>query len=400
MSVFVDIEKRLGAFCLKVKFEAGEETLALLGASGCGKSMTLKCIAGIEKPDRGHIEVDGITLFDSEKNINLPPQKRRAGLMFQNYALFPNMTVLQNICAGANREKDRKAREKRAMDMIEKLGLEQQTGHYPHQLSGGQQQRVALARLLVSDPQILLLDEPFSALDSHLRFRLEQEVRAALREYGKSVLLVSHDRDEVYRMADSIAVMNAGRVEAYGRKEDVFAAPETRMGAKLTGCKNISAIERRGEDRIYAADWGVELRVRGLSGNTKYVGIRMHDVCPAQMKNHRSFVKSDEAGKNRKDTEMETAWTAAPAGGDRNDAGAGVHRHNPGGMADENIGLYKIVDIIENPFSVTIMCRHTDKEDATPIGWETQKEVWERYKADELYLRLPRESLLLLGDGE
>ena len=116
MSVSVDIEKNLGSFQLKVKFQAADETLALLGASGCGKSMTLKCIAGIEKPDRGRIEVDGVTLFDSERGINLTPQKRRTGLMFQNYALFTNMTVLQNIRTGANRETDRERKKKKLFE--------------------------------------------------------------------------------------------------------------------------------------------------------------------------------------------------------------------------------------------------------------------------------------------
>ena len=123
MSIYADIEKRLGSFHLRVKLEAQDEVLALLGASGCGKSMTLKCIAGIEKPDKGKIIVDGITLFDSEKHINLSPQARRTGLLFQSYALFPNMTVLQNLRAGAKREKDRKKREEQVRQMMERFSL-------------------------------------------------------------------------------------------------------------------------------------------------------------------------------------------------------------------------------------------------------------------------------------
>lgn len=123
MSVFVDIEKTLGSFHLKVRFEAGNETLALLGASGSGKSMTLKCIAGIEKPDRGRIVVDDVVLFDSEKHINLPPQQRHTGLMFQNYALFPNMTVLQNIRAGAGREPDKRKQEAAVTAIMDSFGL-------------------------------------------------------------------------------------------------------------------------------------------------------------------------------------------------------------------------------------------------------------------------------------
>ena len=349
MSIFVDIEKRLGSFSLKVKFEAGNETLALLGASGCGKSMTLKCIAGIEKPDKGRIVVDGITLFDSEKNINLSPQERHVGLMFQNYALFPNMTVLQNIRTGAKREKNKDQRESFVRQVMDSFGLAELTDHYPRQLSGGQQQRVALARILVSDPHILLLDEPFSALDSHLRFRLEQEVRSVIRSFGKTVLLVSHDRDEVYRMADSIAVMNDGRIEACGEKKAVFAAPATKTGAMLTGCKNLSRIKRVGQNRVYAADWGMDLSVNELTDAAAYIGIRMHDVRP--------------------------------------DTG-------------DNLTLCKVAEVIENPFSVTVMLRPVGAENTVPIGWETEKEIWQKYRANELYISLPINSLLLLEDDK
>ena len=210
MSVFVDIEKNLGSFHLNVKFEAGDETLALLGASGCGKSMTLRCIAGIETPDRGKIIVDGVTLFDSERKINLTPQQRRTGLLFQNYALFPNMTVFQNVSVGAKRERDSQKRKDMIQSVMDGFDLSELADRYPHQLSGGQQQRVALARILVSSPRILLLDEPFSALDSHLRFKLEREVRDVIRRFGKTAVLVSHDRDEVYRMSDRIAIMEQG----------------------------------------------------------------------------------------------------------------------------------------------------------------------------------------------
>ena len=346
MSLFVDIEKKLGGFSLRVAFEAVDETLALLGASGCGKSMTLKCIAGIERPDRGRIVVDGVTLFDSEKGIDLSPQERHVGLLFQNYALFPNMTVLENIRAGAKREKDKAKREAAVAYVLREFGLVPLAKHYPHQLSGGQQQRVALARILVSDPRILLLDEPFSALDSHLRFRLEQEVRRVIRAFGRTVLLVSHDRDEVYRMADSIAVMNDGRIEICGEKKTVFAAPGTRQSAMLTGCKNISSVEMRGENRIFAVDWGVELTV-AAPFTAPYVGIRMHDICPA---------------------------------------------------AGENAIRCKVEEVIENPFSVTVMLRPVEAEKALPIGWETEKATWAQLEAEELTISLSSEKLLLLED--
>ena len=149
MALHVDIEKTLGSFHLKVKFEAGNHVLALLGASGCGKSMTLKCIAGIETPDRGRIVLDGTTLFDSEERVNLPPQRRRVGYLFQQYALFPNMTVAQNIACGVREKKDARAQ---VEEMIWAMHLEGLEHKKPHQLSGGQQQRAALARILVNAP--------------------------------------------------------------------------------------------------------------------------------------------------------------------------------------------------------------------------------------------------------
>lgn len=347
MSVFVDIEKTLGSFRLKVKFEAGNETLALLGPSGCGKSMTLRCIAGIEKPDWGRIVVDDVVLFDSELHIDLPPQQRRSGLLFQNYALFPNMTVLQNIRSGANREPDRKKRQEMVCTVMETFGLSALSGHYPHQLSGGQQQRVALARILVSAPNILLLDEPFSALDSHLRFQLEQEVRQVIRSFGKSVLLVSHDRDEVFRMSDSIAVMDAGRIETMGSRDCVFRHPQTRKAAILTGCKIISDIERLENGQIRAIDWDMILDVPQVPEGTRAIGIRMHDIRPGQ---------------------------------------------------GENTFRCKIVDEIENPFSYTVMLRPVNSSGSGSIGWELNKEVWTKLRGEEITVSLPAESLLLLND--
>ena len=347
MSIYVDIEKALGDFHLKMAFEAGNETLALLGASGSGKSMTLKCIAGIEKPDRGRIVVDDVVLFDSEKHINLPPQQRHTGLLFQNYALFPNMTVLQNIRAGANREPDRKKREAMVAAIMDSFGLTPLAHHLPSQLSGGQQQRTALARILVSNPNILLLDEPFSALDNHLRFRLEQEVRQLIGRFGKTVVLVSHDRDEVFRLSDSIAVVSDGSIDAVGSKSEVFHNPQTRMGAMLTGCKNISAVEILDENHIRATDWGLTLEVPEIPADTKAVGVRMHDIRP----------------------------------------GAG-----------KNTFRCRVVEEIENPFSYTILLQRVNSTGASPIGWELEKAVWNKLRAPEIGVCLPPEALLLLKD--
>ena len=164
MKLWVDIEKRLPGFHLQVQFAADAEATALLGASGCGKSMTLRCIAGVERPDKGRICLGDRVLFDSEAGIDLPPQQRGVGLLFQNYALFPNMTVEQNILCGLKAERDKAARKARCAGMLRALRLEELASRRPAELSGGQQQRTALARILVGKPNILMLDEPFLSL--------------------------------------------------------------------------------------------------------------------------------------------------------------------------------------------------------------------------------------------
>lgn len=276
MSIYVDIKKRIGTFHLSVAFEAQQETLALLGDSGCGKSMTLRCIAGIIAPDEGIIRLNGETVFDSAGKINWKPQRRRVGYLFQNYALFPNMTVAENIMTGMEREKGlRKARRReQAEDYIRLLRLEGLENHYPAQLSGGQQQRVALARILASKPDLLMLDEPFSALDAALRWEMEQVVRETICEFPGTTLLVTHDRDEVYRLSDKVAVYRKGSVDVCGEKWALFANPLTAVSARLTGCKNLSPAHREG-GQIVAEDWELSFPVSG-PGEWSWVGIRAH----------------------------------------------------------------------------------------------------------------------------
>lgn len=280
MSLIVDIRKDLGKFKLQVAFEAGEGVTSLLGPSGCGKSLTLKCIAGIEKPDSGHIELDGRVLYDSKRRINLRPQERHVGYLFQNYALFPNMNLRQNILCGM-REKPAPERERRLREILGMMQLEGLVKHKPHQLSGGQQQRVALARILVSDPQVLLLDEPFSALDGHLRDALKIELRDLLQRYGREVLMVTHDRAEAYNMSAQIAVMDQGRILARKPTKALFADPGSVPAAILTGCKNIAAARRIDGHTVEVPDWGVQLEVaREVKDGLKAVGIRAHYFNP------------------------------------------------------------------------------------------------------------------------
>lgn len=205
----VDIEKRLSSFDLQVSFETDKAPLALLGASGAGKSYALKCIAGIEKPDKGKIILNDKTLFDSEKRINLPPQKRRVGYLFQDFALFPNMTVLQNIKAGLHRE-EKADRDRITTELIEKFRLQGLENVRPLTLSGGEKQRVALARIFASKPDVLLLDEPFSSLDTFLKWELEDEMKQIFREFSGDVIIVSHEIDEVLELCEEVVRIQDG----------------------------------------------------------------------------------------------------------------------------------------------------------------------------------------------
>ena len=281
MSLEVEIEKRFAGFTLRAQFTAQNTATAILGASGCGKSMTLRCIAGIVKPDKGRIVLDGVPLFDSEKKIDLPPQKRGVGLLFQNYALFPNMTVEQNILCGLHAEPDRAKRRAACAEMIRALRLEGLEKRLPAALSGGQQQRAALARILAAKPKILMLDEPFSALDSYLREQVEGEVGALLAAFQGPALLVTHNRDEAYRLCREMIVMDGGRVLRAGETKAVFADPRSCTAARLTGCKNILPCVKAGPRSVRLAGWEAELHLAAeVPEAVCAVGIRAHDFAP------------------------------------------------------------------------------------------------------------------------
>ncbi len=270
----VDIEMKLNTFPLRVKLDSAEMNpggvIGLLGASGSGKTMTLRCIAGTAVPDRGRIVINGTTFFDSSRKINLRPQLRRVGYLFQNYALFPNMTVRQNIRCGilgaAQQERRIEAgwwrkqlypdsrhhaqssgceeytlytssrqKERGVSEMIARMHLEGLEDRRPSELSGGQQQRCALARILVGNPQIVLLDEPFSALDEYLRDELLEETMSVLSERHIPVFFVTHSRQEARAACTDIAILNDGVVQETGRTGDIFTHPGTAWGRILTG---------------------------------------------------------------------------------------------------------------------------------------------------------------------
>lgn len=309
--------------------------------------MTLKCIAGIETPDSGKIVLNGRVLFDSAKNINLTPQERRTGYLFQNYALFPHLTVAENIAIGVvsnNGKKQSIVEEKIAAFYLDGLA-----DRYPLQLSGGQQQRVALARIFASSPEIIMLDEPFSALDSHLKWQVERETMKLLVGYNRPIILVSHSRDEVYRICDKTAVMAAGKLECLGNKQDLFANPQTLAASKLTGCKNHSRAKKINDYKIEAIDWKIVLTTdQVVPDDIKYIGIRAHFI---------SLCKDNNSNN-----------TFAP----------------------------QILEVIEDTFDMIVVVRTPNG--TTDIIWELRKEEWQSLQDNlsGISLKIDHKKLLLL----
>ena len=207
----VKIKKQLENISLDIDFMTDDEILGLIGASGSGKSMTLKCIAGIETPDSGYIILNDRILFDSEKKINLSPKQRKIGYLFQNYALFPQMTVKKNIQVSVNKVYQKSDKEKKVNDIMETLNIKEIANKYPSEISGGQQQRVALARIIVNEPDFLLLDEPFSALDAFLKWNLASELKNAIKRLGKKAIFVTHNINEVYYLCKNAIVLFEGK---------------------------------------------------------------------------------------------------------------------------------------------------------------------------------------------
>lgn len=283
MAISLEIEKKLKGFTLKTAFESKTSSVGILGASGSGKSMTLRCIAGIEKPDRGRIVINGKTVFDSEKNIDLKPQERRVGYLFQNYALFPTMTVRDNILCGFRGEK--KDREEKLQDFVKRYQLEGLEKRYPSQLSGGQQQRVALARMMIGEPEAILLDEPFSALDGYLKDVLQKDMQEFLKDYPGDMLMVTHSRDEAFHFCSELMLLKDGKTLTFGETRGLFEQPGLLEAARLTGCKNNSRIERLGDHHVFALDWGVSLRTeQKVEADMTHVAIRGHWIQGAEEK--------------------------------------------------------------------------------------------------------------------
>lgn len=279
MSLSVSIKKSFPAFTLDVDIEAGNETIGWLGESGCGKSLTMRCIAGIETPDEGKIVVNGKTFFEREAGkrptVNLSPQERKTALLFQNYMLFPNLTVAENVAAGIDRKLPKEERNAQVDAELKRFGLDGFGKRYPSQLSGGQQQRVALARMLAAKPDILMLDEPFSALDAHLKGVLEQNLAGLFETFHGTILYVSHDIDEALRFCDRIAVIEKGHVMEVSTGNNLVNNPQSAASIRLSGCKNTTPAHRIDDRRVFLPAWGIEVDTdKPAPENLTYMGVR------------------------------------------------------------------------------------------------------------------------------
>ena len=318
----VDIHKKLKEFDLDVDFELKNKRLGILGPSGCGKSMTLKSIAGIVDPDKGLVSLttgEETVYFDSDNKINLKPQKRNVGYLFQNYALFPNMTVEQNIAVGLSNNDGKTTVD----DMIKRFRLEGLEKRYPRQLSGGQQQRVALARILVYNPDVILLDEPFSAMDTYLKEQLRIELSNSLKDFNGFSILVTHDRDEAFQFCDELLVLDEGKVISRGNVHEIFENPGKVQVARLTGCKNISKIEIIDDYHLKSLDWGLTLEVaEKITPNITHIGIRAHDFTPCEKDDVNAFCTE-----NATLMEMPFEWEITLADGLWCKFDKGIHDH-------------------------------------------------------------------------
>ena len=279
----VRIKKTVGSFRLNVSLNADKAASGIIGPSGGGKSMTLKCIAGLFTPDSGTIKLNDTILFSSDLRINLPPRKRNLGYVFQNYALFPHLTLSQNIAYGI-KHLDRNTQKRKVTEMISRMRLTGFEKQYPSQLSGGQQQRAALGRTLITEPSLLLLDEPLSALDNHNKHLLEKELVSIIKNnYDGIVLLVTHNIEEAYRICDNITVIDEGKNIQSGSKEDIVRAPINSVAARITGCKNLLPSTIIDENGNYFTLRSGELIFKAKKSNVNVsgrviAGIRAHDL--------------------------------------------------------------------------------------------------------------------------
>jgi ABC-type sulfate/molybdate transport systems ATPase subunit len=358
----VQIERKLPQFTLDVSFVANDEPLSILGPSGAGKTILLRCIAGLERASRGRIKLGDRVLLDTMKGIQIPARNRRVGFLFQHFALFPHRTVAENI-AFPLRDLAHQEQLRRVTALLTRTHIGGLEHRYPRQLSGGEQQRAALARALAIEPEALLLDEPLSALDTHLRSQMEAQLQETFATYRRPALLVTHNIEEAYRLGGRMMVLSRGKIAAFGAKEDVFRRPASVEVAQLTGCKNFSRARMISSGVVEARDWGCQLRVsHELAATPAHVGIRAHEI---------DFVE----------------------------AGSGT-------AAQENVFPCWLLGSSETPFRVTLYLslRQPDgARDESPeieLQAEVFKEKWQRFreKPRPWHVRLPADSLFLMPD--
>jgi molybdate transport system permease protein len=274
----ITIEKKLEHFDLDVSFNASRGAVGLLGASGAGKSMTLRMIAGIVQPDSGRIVLNGRVLFDSSAHVNVAPANRKIGVVFQDYALFPMMTVAENIGFGLS-ALPANERRIRVQTQLERMRIDELADRYPSEISGGQRQRVAIARCMAIEPDALLFDEPFAALDPHLRRQMEEQLRETLADFSGAVVFVTHDMEEAFRFCSDLLVLDRGRVIASGPKHQLFERPRSVAAARLTGCKNIVSARKIADHRIAVDAWSYELETAlPVPDLLTHVGLRSHQI--------------------------------------------------------------------------------------------------------------------------
>jgi molybdate transport system ATP-binding protein/molybdate transport system permease protein len=274
----VDAERGLETFNLNVSLETAQGAIGLLGPSGAGKSMTLRMIAGLTKPDRGRIVLNDRVLFDSATNRNVSAAHRRVGVVFQDYALFPHLTVAENVGFGL-RPLSVEKRRSRVNHHLALMQISDLADRYPREISGGQRQRVAIARCMATGPDALLLDEPFAALDPHLRRQTEEQLRIALADFSGPVVFVTHDMEEAFRFCTDLLVLDRGMVIASGPKHQLFENPGTVAAARLTGCKNIVQALAIGSQRISIPTWNCELTTSGhVDDALTHIGYRSHQI--------------------------------------------------------------------------------------------------------------------------
>jgi ABC-type sulfate/molybdate transport systems ATPase subunit len=355
----VQIEKKLRDFRLDLSFTAGDLPLSILGPSGSGKTMLLRCIAGLERPDRGTIALNGRVLTDATKRIHVPARARRVGMLFQHYALFPHRTLGENLAFGLN-ALPRDGRLRRVADWLARTHIGGLEHRYPQEVSGGEQQRAALARALATEPEALLLDEPLSALDTHLRSQMEAQLQETFATFRRPALLVTHNIEEAYRLGEQMMVLSRGRIAALGPKDAIFRSPPNMEVALLTGCKNFSRARAISSNVIEALDWNCTLQVtHPIERPPAYVGIRAH---------HIGFIDPSQSA-----------------------------------AANQNVFSCWVARSSETPFRVTLYLS-PHRQPGSPaehyLQAEVFKEKWEgfRNQAEPLQVRLPPEALFLLPE--